>query len=125
MAPLYPSFTDTYHHEQYPAIDPTQKELDCSEKVVVITGGGRGIGKAIAVAFAKAHAKGIVLMGRTRSTLETAAAEVHQRFAIIPQSFPGSLSFGPARSSSRWHVIASLSKSHVAKRYIFQRPVHL
>ena len=76
MASTYPPFTRTYHHDQYPAIDPTQPQLDCSKKIVLITGGGRGIGKAIAIGFAKAHAKGIALLGRTRSSLEEAAAEV-------------------------------------------------
>lgn len=76
MAPLYPSFTPTYHHDVYPAIDPTQPALDCSSKIVLITGAGRGIGQATAVAFAKAHAKGIVLLGRTKSTLENTAEEV-------------------------------------------------
>ena len=78
MAPLYPSFTVTYHNDQYPAIDPSQPALDCSNKIIFITGGGRGIGKAIAVAFGKAHAKGIVLVGRTKWTLEESAAEVKQ-----------------------------------------------
>ena len=76
MSPTYPSFTPTYHHDQYPAIDPTQLDLDCSGKIVLITGAGAGIGQAIAVAFAKAHAKAIVLLGRTRSTLEHVAGEV-------------------------------------------------
>ena len=76
MASTYPSFTRTYHHDQYPAIDPTQPQFDCSQKIILITGGGRGIGKAIAIGFAKAHAKGIALLGRTRSSLEEAAAEV-------------------------------------------------
>jgi NAD(P)-dependent dehydrogenase (short-subunit alcohol dehydrogenase family) len=78
MASTYPSFTRTYHHDQYPAIDPTQPRLDCSQKIVLITGGGRGIGKAIAIGFAKAHATGIALLGRTRSSLEEAAAEVQK-----------------------------------------------
>lgn len=39
-------------------------------------GGGRGIGKRIAIAFAKAHAQGIALLGRTKSSLEDAAAEI-------------------------------------------------
>ncbi len=72
--PLFPSFTPTYHHDQYPAIDPSQPSLDCSTRTVLITGGGRGIGQAIAVAFAKAHAKNIALLGRTKSTLEATAA---------------------------------------------------
>ena len=74
--PLYPSFTPTYHHDQYPAIDPTRSALDCSDKIILITGGGRGIGKAITLAFAKAHAKGIVLLGRTKTSLDEAATEI-------------------------------------------------
>lgn len=70
MAPTYPSYTPTHHNDQYPAIDPTKPAPDCSSKTVVITGGGRGIGKAIAIAFAQAHAKGIALLGRTESTLQ-------------------------------------------------------
>lgn len=78
MATLYPSFTPTYHNDQYPAINPTQPSLECSGRLVLITGAGRGIGKAIAVAFAKAHAQAVVLIGRTKATLEQTAAEVKQ-----------------------------------------------
>lgn len=76
MPPLYPSFTPTYHHDIYPAIDPTQPTLDCSTKIVLITGAGRGIGKATGIAFGKAHAQGVILLGRTRSTLESTAEEI-------------------------------------------------
>ncbi|KAK5172824.1 uncharacterized protein LTR77_002944 [Saxophila tyrrhenica] len=75
---LYPSFTPTYHHDQYPAIDPTQPSLDCSHLTFLVTGAGRGIGQAIAVAFAQAHARRIALLGRTRSTLEETAALVER-----------------------------------------------
>ena len=44
-------------------------------KVVVITGASKGIGKAIAFAFAAAGAK-VVLAARTRETLEHVAAEL-------------------------------------------------
>lgn len=76
MGPTYPSFTPKYHHDEYPAIDPTQAALDCSQKVVFITGAGSGIGEAIAIAFAKAHAQGVVLLGRTQSTLDHTAEKV-------------------------------------------------
>ncbi|PPJ55217.1 hypothetical protein CBER1_05719 [Cercospora berteroae] len=84
MAPTYPSFfTPTYHHDQYPAIDPTQPALDCSNKIVIITGGGRGIGQAIAIGFARAHAKGIILLGRTQTSLEASFNKIE---AISPST---------------------------------------
>nr|POE47162.1 short chain dehydrogenase andi [Quercus suber] len=72
----YPSFTKVYHHDVYPTIDPTGPALDCSNRIIFVTGGGRGVGKAIGVAFAKANAKGIVLLGRTSSSLEETAEEI-------------------------------------------------
>nr|POE93007.1 short chain dehydrogenase andi [Quercus suber] len=75
---LWPSFTPTYHHDVYPAIDPTQPALACDGKHIFITGGGRGIGRAIALAFARAHATAITLLGRTPATLEETARLVHE-----------------------------------------------
>nr|POE53349.1 short chain dehydrogenase andi [Quercus suber] len=76
--PLWPSFTPTYHHDQYPSIDPTQPALNCSGKHIFITGGGRGLGRAIAVAFARAHATSITLLGRTQATLDETAQLIRE-----------------------------------------------
>jgi len=46
-------------------------------KVVIITGAGRGIGEAVAMAFARERAK-LMLAARTRSELERVAGEVEQ-----------------------------------------------
>ena len=58
--------------------DPNQKDIGTlTGKVVVITGGSKGIGKAIAFGLAAAGAK-VVLAARTRETLEQVAASLRE-----------------------------------------------
>ncbi|KAE8454263.1 hypothetical protein EG329_005188 [Mollisiaceae sp. DMI_Dod_QoI] len=72
----YPSFTQAFHHSPYPEISPSRPTLSAKGKVIFITGGGTGIGKAIAAAFIEAGATAIVLIGRTETTLKSAQAEL-------------------------------------------------
>jgi NAD(P)-dependent dehydrogenase (short-subunit alcohol dehydrogenase family) len=74
--PGYVSFTKTWHSKPYAAIDLNRPELSAAGSFVVITGGGTGIGKAIAVAFAQAGAKTIGILGRRLEKLEASAAEI-------------------------------------------------
>ena len=85
--PAFPSPTKTWHNTAYPAIDPTQPKLSASNKRVIITGGGSGIGPSIVKAFAQAHASKIGIIGRTASTLEETKRSVeqeHKDVQVIP-----------------------------------------
>lgn len=72
------SFTNEYHHDVYPDIDPKRPELSAKGKVVVINGGTRGIGLAIAQAFARAGAKDVVITGRKQETLDAAKSQIEK-----------------------------------------------
>ena len=68
--PPFPSLTKQWHSKAYSAIDPTRPELTAKGKVIAITGGGGSIGCATALAFAKAGAEKIALIGRRDGPLE-------------------------------------------------------
>lgn len=70
------SFTETWHNRPYPAILPTKPEISAVGKNVVITGGGTGIGKAAAIAFAQAGANSVSIIGRRVDRLQTAGAAI-------------------------------------------------
>ena len=67
----------TARHDTYPAIDPSKSNF--AGKVVVVTGASKGIGKAIALAFAQANVSGLALLARSDLSAVKAACEAAQR----------------------------------------------
>jgi NAD(P)-dependent dehydrogenase (short-subunit alcohol dehydrogenase family) len=76
----FPSPVKTYHNDTYPAINPSLPHLSTKGKGVVITGGGSGLGPAIARSFATSGASSITLLGRTEKTLLETKAALNQDF---------------------------------------------
>jgi NAD(P)-dependent dehydrogenase (short-subunit alcohol dehydrogenase family) len=74
--PAWNSFTKTWHTKAYPSISPTNPSLSARGKIVLITGGSRGIGKSIAIGFAQASASIIIITGRSKTSMTSAAAEI-------------------------------------------------
>lgn len=75
--PALNSPTPTFHKTTYPALSPTLPAHSASNKTIVITGGGTGIGAATARYFALASAPRIYILGRrevrlleTKSSIE-------------------------------------------------------
>jgi NAD(P)-dependent dehydrogenase (short-subunit alcohol dehydrogenase family) len=69
-------FTLTTHRDVYPSIDPSSPALSQKGKTVIVTGASQGIGKAIALAFAKAGVAKIILAARSVEKLEETKREV-------------------------------------------------
>ncbi|KAH6673431.1 hypothetical protein B0J14DRAFT_666817 [Halenospora varia] len=66
--------TKTMRRKPYPAISPDAQENSQSGKIILITGGGSGIGAAMAKVWATAKASGIAIAGRRPDKLEEVAS---------------------------------------------------
>ncbi|EOD52818.1 putative short-chain dehydrogenase reductase sdr protein [Neofusicoccum parvum UCRNP2] len=77
MAPVpVHHLSQTLHHTQYPAIDPTKPSNSAAGKTVVISGGASGIGYAIAQAFSAAGAATVIILARRQEALDEASAKL-------------------------------------------------
>lgn len=65
--------------------------MELKDKVSIITGGGRGIGKAIAIAFAK-EGSHLVLTSRTVSELEASKQEIDKSSSVRVEILPADVS---------------------------------
>lgn len=67
-------FTPTLHNDTYPTIDPTKVNL--AGKSLLITGASKGIGRAIAISYAKAGASSIAILARSEAALHQVALDM-------------------------------------------------
>ena len=74
MSKESPEYTLIQHHEVTPATDPSKVKLPPGFTVCVL-GASRGIGAAVAYAYAQAGASTIVIAARSVGSLETVAAK--------------------------------------------------
>ncbi|KAJ5928754.1 NADP(+)-dependent dehydrogenase [Penicillium verhagenii] len=86
MDPPFPSLTSFWHNAPYAAISPERPELSASGKTVIITGAGSGIGQATALAFDRAGASKIVLIGRKEETLKATQKQLSCNSSVHPAS---------------------------------------
>ena len=64
----------TLHHDIYPVIDPAGALSGAAKGLqVLVTGASRGIGRGIALAFARAGATKLILLGRDEQALAETA----------------------------------------------------
>jgi len=70
----------TPRFEDYPRLSPSKLRPEFAGKSVLVTGGGQGIGAAIAHSFAEAGASEIHISGRTEKTLKGTAASIQAAF---------------------------------------------
>ncbi|KPI38317.1 putative oxido [Cyphellophora attinorum] len=76
-----PKVAEAKHSDVYPYIDLQGPLKDSAKgKSVLIFGGGSGIGKAIAIAFAEVGAANVVISGRRLEALEAVKDEMKGRF---------------------------------------------
>jgi NAD(P)-dependent dehydrogenase (short-subunit alcohol dehydrogenase family) len=78
--------TKTIHGAPYDAISVTNPKNTQVGKTIFITGGGTAIGKAVGVAFARASAKTIIIVGRRADVLKQGAEHIEKEAKIVGTS---------------------------------------
>jgi len=104
----HPKFTPTFHNAPYPRISPSDPRLSCSGKTVVVTGGGRGIGRAIAVNFAIAGAN-VFIIGRSEASLRDTVVELSELTASSPATSKPQFDYHAADASDQESVQSAIA----------------
>lgn len=85
---------------------------DFTGRTVIVTGGGRGLGKAIARGFAEAGAR-VAIIGRDAATLDKTAAELTEASAGSAHAFAADVADEPAMTALADRVEAELGFADV------------
>ncbi|RDL36810.1 putative short chain dehydrogenase protein [Venustampulla echinocandica] len=110
MQPPFPCPTAIWHNDTYESISPLRPELSVAGKTVIIVGGGSGIGRETALAFATAGAAHVALFGRTDATLQETAASILSAGKASCSVHIGDLTKADTLQSAaaavgKWHVL--------------------
>lgn len=68
--------TSTYHRDVYPAL--LSATSSAKDKIVLITGASKGLGRAVAPIWAAAGASGIIMCARSKESLAEVTSEISQ-----------------------------------------------
>ncbi|ROV94138.1 hypothetical protein VPNG_09360 [Cytospora leucostoma] len=69
-------------NDTYQKLPATIKSMTCKDKVIVVTGGARGLGNFMARACAEAGAKAIALFDANQELGDASAAELHEKTGL-------------------------------------------
>lgn len=81
--PFSSSLTTEWHNDTYPQIDPERPELSAKGKTVIVSGGGTGIGRETALAFAQAGAAKVVIFGRRHAPLQETKVAIESQIESV------------------------------------------
>ncbi|KAE9977959.1 hypothetical protein EG328_001752 [Venturia inaequalis] len=108
--PPFPAPVKEWHNDTYASIDPSRPELSAKGKKIVITGGGYGIGRGTAIAFAEAGAAGIAILGRKEAPLQETKEFIENKYNIpvsthVADVTDESAIKKAAKEIGEWHVL--------------------
>ncbi|KAJ6007252.1 oxidoreductase [Penicillium herquei] len=95
-----------------PNDDPVQKLFDLTGKVVAITGGARGIGLAVANAYAEAGAQ-IAILYRTTSTAPAITKEIASKYNTQSRAYQADVTVAKQISAAIDQVVKDFGKLDV------------
>lgn len=110
MKAAFPAPVNEWHNDTYAALNPKRPELSAKGKKIVITGGGYGIGRATAIAFAEAGAAGIAILGRKEAPLLETKEYIEKTYKIPVSSHVADVTDEAAvkkaaKEIGEWHVL--------------------